>query len=224
VVTKIKKEGAFFMAFLVIPLILQLLFFNFEWVGVKYIFHLIPLFLILSAYGIHEIALYLKVDEILKDKENIMPRFFVIILSLLLIFAGLSYALLATQRGKIASPYWREACEYVLINSENDTALVASVGLIPYFYLESDEYGIRPNYPEHAHKNITIYDRPYLHTREDLENMTRTHDSGWVLVDMDRWNWEAVITEDAKLYLQENMTWHPYTYHMYLIMYSWGYD
>jgi hypothetical protein len=41
---------------------------------------------------------------------------------------------------------------------------------------------------------------------------------------MDRWNWDAVITEDAKAYLQENMTYHPYKYHMYLFIYSWGYE
>ncbi len=220
-IVKREKYGAFLMTSLIIPLLLQLFFFNFLYIGAKYIFHLIPLFLILSAYGIHEIAVYLNVDDILKDKKNINPRFFVIMLSLFLIFAGFSYALLATQRGKIASPYWREACEYVLFNSQNDTSLIASVGIIPYFFLESDEYGLRSDYPEYAHKNITIFDRPYLHTREDLMNMTRTYDNGWVLVDMDRWNWEAVITEDAKAYLQENMTYHPYKYHMHLFIYSW---
>ncbi len=219
-----KKNLTFIIASLLIPLLFQVLFFHSDWLTAKYLIHLIPLFIILSAYGIYEMMNQLKILEQLKVPNHFKPRFFVIVLSLFLIFAGFSYALLATQRGKIASPYWREACEYVLINSKNDTVLVTSVGIIPYFFLESDDYGLRPDYPEYAHKNITIYDRPYLHTRADLENMTRTHDNGWVLVDMDRWNWEAVITEDAKLYLQENMTWHPYKYHMYLIMYSWGYD
>jgi 4-amino-4-deoxy-L-arabinose transferase-like glycosyltransferase len=218
------KNGAFLLASLIIPLLLQLLFFNFVWVNHKYIFHLIPLFLILSAYGIHELARYFKAWEYLRIPKNVRPRFLVVVLSLLLIFSGSSFAYLATQRGKIASPYWREACEYVLFNSQNDTSLVASVGIIPHFFLESDEYGLRPEYPEYAHKNITIFDRPYLHTREDLMNMTRTYDNGWVLVDLDRWNWDEVITEDAKAYLQENMTYHPYRYHMYLFIYSWGYE
>lgn len=219
-----KKNGAFVVASLFNPLIFQLLFFHYDWITVKYLFHLIPLFLIMSAYGIYETARYLKVFEYLSIRKNILPRYYGIFLSLLLIIAGFSHAYLITHQEKIASPYWREACEYVLINSKNDTSLIASVGIIPYFFLESDEYGLRPDYPEYAHKNITIYDRPYLHTREVLMNFTRTHDNGWVLIDVDRWNWEEVITEDAKLYLQENMTFHPYSYHMYLLIYSWGYE
>ncbi|UCE37884.1 MAG: glycosyltransferase family 39 protein [Thermoplasmata archaeon] len=219
-----RKNEFFLMLSFLVPLVFQLLFFHFTFIGYKYIFHLIPLFIILSAYGIYEVARYLRAFEYLRVHLNIIPRLFCIFLCVLIIFAGFSYAYFSTHRGKMASPYWREACEYVLINSKNDTSLIASVGIIPYFFLESDEYGLRPEYPEYAHKNITIYDRPYLHTREDLENFTRTHDNGWILIDMDRWNWEEVITEDAKMYLQENMTYHPYKYHGYLFIYSWGYD
>jgi hypothetical protein len=219
-----RRNEFFLMISFLAPLVFQLLFFHFVFIGYKYIFHLIPLFIVLAAYGIYEAARYLKAFEYMKVRDNIVPRLFGIFLSILIILAGSSYSYLTTHRGKMASPYWRVACEYVLINSYNETSLITSVGIIPHFFLESDEYGLRTEYPEHAHKNITVYDRPYLHTREDLENFTRTHDSGWVLIDMDRWNWDAVITQGARDYLQENMTFHTYDYHIYLIIYSWGYD
>ncbi len=219
---KREKNGIFIITFFFIPLIFQLLFFHFDWIVSRYIYHLIPFFLILTAYGIYEVAKYLKAFRYLKVPENIRPRLFCILLCGLLIFASSSYAFLATQRGKIASPYWREACRYVLINSENETSLITSVPVIPIIYLEYEEE-LRYEHKEHAHKNISIYGRSYLR-RSDLENFTSTHDNGWVLVDMDRWNWEEMITDDAKQYLQENLTYHPYIYHSYLLIYSWGYD
>jgi hypothetical protein len=101
---------------------------------------------------------------------------------------------------------------------------VTSVSFIPIFYLGSDEYGLRHDYPEYADKNISIYDRQHLRTMADLENITQIHDNGWVLVDMDRWNFEAVITEDAKQFLRDNMTFHHYDSQVYLFIYSWGPD
>lgn len=218
------KNGAFLITALVIPLTLQILFFDFNWVTAKYIFHLVPIFLILGAIGIYDVAEHFNIWDQLKVPNRVVPRFLVIILSLSLIFTGSSYAYLATHRGKIISPYWRDSCEYVLFNSENDTVIVTSVAFIPIFYLGSDEYGIRHDYKEYAEKNVTIYDRPHLRTREDLMNITSLHDNGWVLVDMDRWNWDVVITEDAKDYLQKNMTFHPHKYSVYLFIYSWGYE
>jgi 4-amino-4-deoxy-L-arabinose transferase-like glycosyltransferase len=180
IIIKRKKNGAFIFSALFIPPFFQLTFFHYEWLRAKYLFHLIPLFLVLSAFGIYELAKIFKAFEYLKIPENVKPRFAAFLLCTLLVFGGFTHSILATQRDKIASPYWREACEYVLINSKNDTSLISSVGIIPYFFLESDEYGLRPEYPEYTHKNITIYDRPYLRTREDFENFTRTHDNSWV--------------------------------------------
>jgi 4-amino-4-deoxy-L-arabinose transferase-like glycosyltransferase len=218
------KVGLFLLAFFLIPLILQLLFFHFEFIGFKYVFHLIPLFLVLSAFGLYELVNRLKIMELIRDPHNINPRFFVVILSVLLVLAGTSFAYFETHRGKMATPYWRQACEYVLFNSEDDTALVTSVALIPQFYLGSEDYGLMQDHPAYVDKNITIYDRPHLHTREDLENITRLHDNGWVLVDMDRWNFEAVITESAKEFLRDNMTFHHYESQVFLFIYSWGPD
>jgi 4-amino-4-deoxy-L-arabinose transferase-like glycosyltransferase len=218
------KSGAFLIILLLLPLIIQLLFFDFNWVGPKYIFHLIPFFLILGAIGIYDLADYFDVWDNLKNPEKIIPRFFAILLVLALIFAGSSYAYLATHRGKMVSPYWKDSCEYVLFNSENDTVIVTSVALIPIFYLGSDEYGLRHEYPQYASKNITIYNRTHLLTSSDLENITRIHDNGWVLVDRDRWNFDLVITDDTKQYLMENMTFHQTRYFMHLLVYSWGND
>lgn len=220
---KRNRTFAFLLTFLSFPLLLQLLTFHFEWVGPKYIFYLLPLFLILSAFGIYELLNRLKIMEHISAPQNINPRFFVIIISAFLVLAGASHAYFENHHGKMASPYWRSACEYVLLNSENDVVIVTSVSIIPHFYLGSEEYGLRYENGEYTNINITIYDRPHLHTREDLENITRIHDKGWVLVDMDRWNFEAVITESAKQYLRDNMTFHHYDFQIYLFIYSWGY-
>jgi hypothetical protein len=218
------RTVAFLIIFLLFPLLLQLLVFHFEWVGPKYIFHLLPLFLTLSAFGIFELVNRLKITEHIGASQNINLRFYTIILSLFLILAGASHAYFETHQGKLASPYWRSACEYTLFNSENEIVIVTSVYLIPHFYLNSEEYGLRYENKEYKNMNITIYDRPHLHTKEDLENITQIHDKGWVLIDMDRWNFEAVITESARQYLRDNMTFHHYDYQIYLFIYSWGYD
>jgi 4-amino-4-deoxy-L-arabinose transferase-like glycosyltransferase len=224
ILRKREKKGAFLMAILVIPLLLQLLLFDFVFINFRYIAHLIAPLLVLSAYGIVEIASYLGIWEVLKSPEKIMQRFFVILLSLAIIFAGSSYAFIDSHRGKIASPYWREACIYVLENSENNTSVVTSIALIPLYFLGSEEYGLRSEYPDYVDKNINIHDREHLKSSETLKNFTATHDNGWVLVDRNRWNWDEVITDDTKAFLQENFTYHPYVYYSHLFIYSWGYD
>lgn len=235
-----KKPAVYLLSLFALPLALLSTLFMLK--VERYMFHLFPLYLIISAYGVVRLFAY-AVDmgkATLRQTSLRSPKLAGVIIALVFLgilgasdwlrFARKIPSLRAGTNGAVTIEEWNDACAFVRGQNIEGQPVLSTLPVAVYYYLGRVDY-MMANMENGRGEEIVIKDGAaidyysnarVIDTVEELQHLMQFQPRGWLIVDLYRLNETRYVRPEVKAFIERQLQRRYMTPENTIAIYSWG--